>query len=110
MDLGLKGKTAIVTGAASKKGIGNAIALALAREGANIILADIFLAGIQALADEIQEMGSKALALKVDQGIYEEVKEAVHCAKKDFDIIDIFDTKTFDLGISPRRFFWENYH
>jgi NAD(P)-dependent dehydrogenase (short-subunit alcohol dehydrogenase family) len=89
MDLGLRGKTAIVTGAASKKGIGNAIALALAREGANIILADVVPGGIQALAQEIQEMGSRALPLNVDQGVYEEVKEAVRRANQEFKTIDI---------------------
>jgi 3-oxoacyl-[acyl-carrier protein] reductase len=39
MDLGLKGKTAIVTGAASN--IGRVIALTLAQEGANVAIADI---------------------------------------------------------------------
>jgi 3-oxoacyl-[acyl-carrier protein] reductase len=89
MDLGIKGKTAIVTGAASKKGIGNAIALALAREGANVALADLLLPEIESLAQEIIAMGSKSMALKVDQGIYEEVREAVTKINKEFGDVDI---------------------
>ena len=77
MDLGLEGKLAVVTGAASKQGIGWAIALSLAREGADIALADIAFEGVQALAEEIKGLGRKAMAIKVNQGIYEEVKEAV---------------------------------
>ena len=74
MDLGLKGKVAIVTGAASKRGIGYAIAMALAREGANLVLPDILFDDVKAVAEEIESMGCEALALKVDQGVYDEVK------------------------------------
>jgi len=89
MDLGIKDKVAIVTGAASKKGIGHAIALALAREGAHVVVTDIVLEGVQSLADEIKSTGRKALAIKVDQSVYEEVRGAVAKAANEFAGIDI---------------------
>src|SRR5690242_4865672 len=58
------GKTIIITGAAS--GIGRATALIFAREGANVVCADINEAGAQATAGEVNGKGSQALALAVD--------------------------------------------
>ena len=89
MDLGIKGKVAIVTGAASKKGIGNAIALSLAKEGVTIVLADVVFEGIQSLAQDINSMGEKCLPLEVDQGVYDKVREAVARANREFGQIDI---------------------
>ena len=58
------GKTIIITGAAS--GIGRATALIFAREGANVVCADINEAGARATAGEVNGKGSQALALAVD--------------------------------------------
>ena len=58
------GKTIIITGAAS--GIGRATALIFAREGANVVCADINEAGAQATASEVNGKVSQALALAVD--------------------------------------------
>lgn len=66
MDLGLSGKTALVLGAGG--GLGSAIARTLAREGAQVALADIDLAAATAVADEIHAAGGKALALQWDLG------------------------------------------
>ena len=66
MDLGLSGKTALVLGAGG--GLGGAIARTLAREGAQVALADIDLAAVNAVADEINAAGGKALALQWDLG------------------------------------------
>lgn len=60
----LKGKVAIVTGAAS--GIGKAIALEFAKEGADVCVTDINLGGAKQVADEIRRMGRKATELQVD--------------------------------------------
>ena len=89
MDLGIKGRVAVVTGAASKQGIGRAIALALAREGANVAVTDIVFEELQLVATEIKGMGRKAMALKVDQGIYDEVKQAVAKIGQELGPIDI---------------------
>jgi short-subunit dehydrogenase len=60
----IRGKTALVTGAAS--GIGRGIALALAREGANLYLLDIDLPGLESLAQEAQKAGVTAVAARCD--------------------------------------------
>ncbi|MFS8035614.1 SDR family oxidoreductase [Xanthobacter sp. AM11] len=64
MDLGLKGKTALVLGAGG--GLGGAIAATLAREGARVALGDIDDAAIARLATTITDAGGEALALPFD--------------------------------------------
>jgi 3-oxoacyl-[acyl-carrier protein] reductase len=58
------GKTIIITGAAS--GIGRATALIFAREGANVVCADINENGSRETADKVNAKGSQALAVKAD--------------------------------------------
>ena len=58
------GKTIVITGAGS--GIGGATANIFAREGANVVCADINEAGVKETAAQVNAKGSQALALKVD--------------------------------------------
>src|SRR5436190_6793789 len=58
------GKTVIITGAAS--GIGRATANIFAREGANVVCADLNEAGVKETASQVNTKGSQALALKID--------------------------------------------
>jgi 3-oxoacyl-[acyl-carrier protein] reductase len=58
------GKTVIITGAGS--GIGRATALIFAREGANVVCADVNEKGARTTAEEVNGKGSQALAVKVD--------------------------------------------
>jgi hypothetical protein len=67
------GKTIVITGAAS--GIGRAIALIFAREGANVVCADINDKGAGDTAAEVDKKGGTALAIKVDVTKRIEVKE-----------------------------------
>lgn len=64
MDLGLKGKTALVLGAGG--GLGSAIAATLAAEGARVALGDIDQQAAGAVAERIAAVGGSALALKFD--------------------------------------------
>ena len=67
------GKTVIITGAAS--GIGRATALIFAREGANVVCADINEKGARETADAVNRDGRQALALKIDVTKREQVHE-----------------------------------
>ena len=83
----LQGKTAIVTGAGS--GIGRAIALCLAREGADVVLPDIKLPGAKAVAAEIARLGRRAVAVKTDVSKAAQVAAMVRRALKTFGKVDI---------------------
>lgn len=75
MDLGLAGKTVIVTGGASN--IGRAISLNFAKEGANVVVVDWDHAQAQKVTEEIQGMGLKSLAIKTDVTSMEQVQAMV---------------------------------
>lgn len=66
MELGLKGKIAMVTGAGSQIGFGKAIALALAKEGCDVVVNDLDLEGAKTTAAEVEKLGRKSLAIKGD--------------------------------------------
>ena len=78
----LNGKTALVTGAAS--GIGSGIAMALARAGMNVALADIQVQAAQELRRQIEAEGWRAIALEVDVSDAESVAQAGLAAEKTF--------------------------
>jgi NAD(P)-dependent dehydrogenase (short-subunit alcohol dehydrogenase family) len=89
MDLQLKDKVALVTGAGSQIGYGRAICVTLAEEGCNIIAADIDLDGAKKTAAQVEKLGRKALAIKVDVTKPKEVDAMVAKAIKEFGRIDI---------------------
>jgi len=83
----LDGKVAIVTGAG--RGIGRAIALALAREGADVVVNDVDSRSAEATANEVRAMGRRALSIVADVSNGEEVIKMVETAIKAFGKIDI---------------------
>ncbi len=89
MDLGLEGKVALVTGAGSQIGFGKAIVLALAKDGCDIVVADIDLEGAKKTAADVESLGRKALAVKADVSNGTEVKDMVKAALDKFGKIDI---------------------
>ncbi len=89
MDLQLKDKVALVTGAGSQIGYGKAICLTLAEEGCDIIAADIDLDGANQTARQVESLGRKTLAVKVDVTKQAEVDAMVAQAIKKFGRIDI---------------------
>jgi 2-hydroxycyclohexanecarboxyl-CoA dehydrogenase len=89
MELGLKDKVVLVTGAGSQIGMGKAIALTLAREGCHIIASDIDIEGAKKTAAEVEAMGRKSIALKADVSSSAEVNDMVKQALAKFGKIDI---------------------
>jgi len=85
----LEGKVAIVTGSASKGGIGRAIAHRLAKEGADIVVADIDVEGGKELVKEIEALGRKAIVVKTDLTKSQDTDQLVKTAIDEFGKIDI---------------------
>jgi 3-oxoacyl-[acyl-carrier protein] reductase len=83
-----KDKVAIVTGAS--RGIGRAIALMLAREGADVVFTYVKSAeDAKSLAEEIQNYGRRALIFQMDVRDFEKAKELVEKTKENFGKLDI---------------------
>lgn len=88
----LEGKTALITGAA--RGIGKAIALKFAEEGANIAFTDLVLndemaAGLEATRKEIEAIGVKCYAYAGNAADFEETEAIVKKIKEEMGAIDI---------------------
>jgi NAD(P)-dependent dehydrogenase (short-subunit alcohol dehydrogenase family) len=83
----LNGKSAIITGASS--GIGRASALLFAREGANLVLADVNETNLCLVQDEIANMGGAVITRKTDVSSEDEIKTLIGLALEKFTNIDI---------------------
>ena len=98
--MGLKGKTAIITGGA--QGIGRAIALRLARDGADIGILDIQKEVAQNTVEEMAALDVKAMAIECNTTDYRQVKEAVMKVHQACGSIDILINNT---GIDRSQYF-----
>ncbi|PLX40369.1 MAG: short-chain dehydrogenase [Deltaproteobacteria bacterium] len=87
MNLGLEGKTAIVTGGASN--IGKAICMKFAQEGANVVVVDWDEAQAKAVSEEIAGMGKQAIAVKTDVTDDVQVNDMVAMVVEKYGNIDI---------------------
>jgi NAD(P)-dependent dehydrogenase (short-subunit alcohol dehydrogenase family) len=103
MDLGLKGKVALVTGTGSQTGFGKAICLTLAKEGCDIVSVSRGLEGAEQTASEVRALGCKATAIKTDVTKVVEVDDMVKAALKEFGKIDIL-VNNAGGGTPPGRF------
>ena len=83
----LDGKLAIVTGAG--QGIGRAVALRLAREGANVVVADINPKTAENTAEEMRALGRRAFSCPVDVAMLSEIQSMVDRAVAEFGQVDI---------------------
>lgn len=87
MHLSLENKVALVTG--GSKGIGRAIALGLAKSGADVVIASRKIGDLENVAEEIKSLGRKCLPVATHIGRLEEIKNLVDKAAAEFTRIDI---------------------
>jgi len=83
----LEGKNALITGAA--QGIGKAVALGMAKEGANVAIADVNMESAQSTSQEVSALGVKSIALKLDVSNQENVINAFKTFTGEFGPLDI---------------------
>ena len=81
----LEQKVAIITGGG--RGIGKQIALTFASEGADIVIGDVI--GMEAVAQEIKDLGARVITVKTDVSKKAEVKNLIDTAVDNFKKIDI---------------------
>jgi NAD(P)-dependent dehydrogenase (short-subunit alcohol dehydrogenase family) len=89
MELNLKNKVALVTGAGSQTGMGKAIAVTLAREGCEVIVTDIDNEGLDKTLAEVKAIGNRVIAVKANVTKKTDVERMVMGALKRFKKIDI---------------------
>lgn len=104
--MSFQNKTVFITG--GSRGIGKAIALRLARDGANIVIAAKTATAhprlegtIHTAATEIEAAGGKALAIQLDVREEEAIKNAVHAAVARFGGIDVLVNNASAINLSP---------
>lgn len=85
--MSLTGKIAVVTGGA--QGIGQAIATTLAKEGADVVVADLDAERCQETVDLVQQLNRKALAVSVNVGDWEQAKGMMDHVLKEWGRVDI---------------------
>ena len=95
----LREKVAIVTGAAS--GIGKEIALTLAREGAQVVIADRNATAAEDAAAELRTSGLRALGIAMDVSDESQVQAGVHSAITAFGRIDVLVSNAGIQIVSP---------
>ncbi len=94
------GKVAFVTGATS--GIGRATALAFAREGASLVVADIAAEGNRETARMIDQACGESLAVSCDVTRGDDIRAALHAAVERFGRLDIAFTTRASSSRSSR--------
>lgn len=93
--MNIDGKVVLVTGAG--QGIGRAIALRLAKEGAHIAIVDVDDAKVQEVAEAVKKLGRKATTFKADVSKRDEVYAAIEHAEK---TLGGFDVMINNAGIA----------
>jgi NAD(P)-dependent dehydrogenase (short-subunit alcohol dehydrogenase family) len=98
----LDGKVAVVTGAG--QGVGRGVALALAKEGAAVSIAELDLQTGPAVADELRALGARAMSVGCDVSQRSAVEHTVAATVAEFDGIDILVNNAHYLDQIDRPF------
>lgn len=97
--MSLEGKVAFVSGASRPTGIGRAIALTLAKMGADVAVSGwSHFEGAQAVAEEIKQLGRKSIAVKMDVRDYQEVQKGLAKVKEELGAVSILVNNAAQMG------------
>jgi NAD(P)-dependent dehydrogenase (short-subunit alcohol dehydrogenase family) len=97
----LRGKTAVVTGGGS--GIGRALVLALAAEGANVAIVDLDIAAAEAVRDEANALGVRAIAAHCDVSDRDEVAALADAVLAEFGKVHILCNNAGVVRFQPLK-------
>ena len=103
--MGLDGSVGVVTGAGS--GIGKAIAIALAKSGARVVIADLSEPAGQAAVRAVEAIGGKAMLQRTDVSRREEAKQLIETTVDQFDRVDILVNNAGLQHVAPIQDFPE---
>jgi meso-butanediol dehydrogenase/(S,S)-butanediol dehydrogenase/diacetyl reductase len=97
--LPLRGMSVAITGAA--QGIGRGIALRLACDGADIIVADLNEPGAAAVAEEVKSLGREAIAVRTDVAVEDDCSRMVSLAAQRFGRLDMLVCNAGLMQVKP---------
>jgi len=97
--MSLEGKVAFVSGSSRPHGIGRAIALALARDGADVAVSGFgHIEGAEAVAGEIKALGRKSMAVKIDVRDAQDVQKGLDKVKEGLGAVSILVNNAAQMG------------
>jgi 3-oxoacyl-[acyl-carrier protein] reductase len=112
MDLHLEGKVALVTGAS--RGLGRATALALGREGADVVISARNQGPLDTVAEAIRGLGRRVLAVTADAGKAEDRERLASLALEHFGQVDVLVSNATSLDLygtsAPDMAFWDSHY
>lgn len=95
----LKDKSAVITGAG--RGIGQAIALEMARQGADILVNDVNLDNARQVASQIEAIGRRAIAVQADVTAEDQVETMIQSCRECFGKVDILVNNAGIIQTAP---------
>jgi len=97
--MSLEGKVAFVSGSSQPHGVGRAIALALARDGADVGVSGWgHFEGAEAVAEEIRKLGRKSIAVKIDVRDAQDVQKGLDKVKAELGPVSILVNNAAQMG------------
>jgi len=97
--MSLEGKVAFVSGSSGLHGIGRAIALALARDGADVATSGFgHFDGAEAVSEEIKKLGRKSIAVKIDVRDAQDVQKGLDKVKAELGAVSILVNNAAQMG------------
>ena len=100
----LRNKSAVII--AGGAGIGRSMALAFAREGMSVVVADIRLDAAEQVRDEIRALGRRSIAVRTDATKVEDVRSLADTAYSEFDSVELLCNNA-GVAVRPFRAVWD---